>query len=431
MKYNPIDPQLFVDNRKRLAGNLQSKSVAVLNANDIMPTSADGTYPFVQTTDLFYLSGIDQEETVLLLCPGAVEEKHREVLFIRETNEKTAVWEGEKYSKGQATEISGIQMVCWTSEFERVFRDLVFECEHIYLNSNEHLRADVTVETRDARFLKWCMDAYPLHDYDRLAPIMHDLRAVKSDVEIDLIRQACGITEKAFRRLLGFVKPGVWEFEIEAEICHEFLKNRSNGPAYPSVVASGRNSCVLHYVKNDLQCRDGDILLMDLGAEYAHYASDVTRTIPINGKFTNRQRDVYDAVLRIQRAAIQMLKPGNTLEKYNKSVGNLVQYELIVLGLIDAKAVKKQPEDEPLYKKYFMHGTSHHLGLDVHDYGNKYRKFEPGMVFTCEPGIYIPEEAIGIRLENDILITKNDPIDLTEDIPIEANEIEALMSKGS
>ncbi|MBW1901291.1 MAG: aminopeptidase P N-terminal domain-containing protein [Deltaproteobacteria bacterium] len=431
MKYNPIDPQLFVDNRKRLAGNLQSKSVAVLNANDIMPTSADGTYPFVQTTDLFYLSGIDQEETVLLLCPGAVEEKHREVLFIRETNEKTAVWEGEKYSKGQATEISGIQMVCWTSEFERVFRDLVFECEHIYLNSNEHLRADVTVETRDARFLKWCMDAYPLHDYDRLAPIMHDLRAVKSDVEIDLIRQACGITEKAFRRLLGFVKPGVWEFEIEAEICHEFLKNRSNGPAYPSVVASGRNSCVLHYVKNDLQCRDGDILLMDLGAEYAHYASDVTRTIPINGKFTNRQRDVYDAVLRIQRAAIQMLKPGNTLEKYNEAVGNLVQDELIVLGLIDAKAVKKQPEDEPLYKKYFMHGTSHYLGLDVHDYGNKYRKFEPGMVFTCEPGIYIPEEAIGIRLENDILITKNDPIDLTEDIPIEANEIEALMSKGS
>jgi len=431
MKYNPIDPQLFVDNRKRLAGNLQSKSVAVLNANDIMPTSADGTYPFVQNTDLFYFSGIDQEETVLLLCPGAVEEKHREVLFIRETNEKTAVWEGEKYSKGQATEISGIQMVCWTSEFERVFRDLVFECAHIYLNSNEHLRADVTVETRDARFLKWCMDAYPLHNYDRLAPIMHDLRAVKSDVEIDLIRQACGITEKAFRRLLGFVKPGVWEFEIEAEICHEFLINRSNGPAYPSVVASGRNSCVLHYVKNDLQCRDGDILLMDLGAEYGHYASDVTRTIPINGKFTSRQRDVYDAVLRIQRAAIQMLKPGNTLEKYNEAVGNLVQDELIVLGLIDAKAVKKQPEDEPLYKKYFMHGTSHHLGLDVHDYGNKYRKFEPGMVFTCEPGIYIPEEAIGIRLENDILITKNDPIDLTEDIPIEANEIEALMSKGS
>jgi len=431
MKYSPIDQQLFVDNRKRLVGYLQSKSVAVLNANDIMPTSADGTYPFVQNTDLFYLSGIDQEESLLLICPAAVEEKQREVLFIRQTNEKTAIWEGEKYSKEQATEISGIQTVYWTSEFERVFRDLVFECEHIYINSNEHARADVTVETRDARFLKWCMGVYPLHNYERLGPIMHDLRAVKSDVETDLIRQACRISEKAFRRLLGFVKPGVWEFEIEAEICHEFLKNRSNGPAYPSVVASGRNSCVLHYVKNDLQCRDGDILLMDFGAEYAHYASDVTRTIPINGKFTKRQRDVYDAVLRIQRAAIQMLKPGKTLEKYNKAVGNLVQDELIGLGLIDAKAVKKQTEDELLYKKYFMHGTSHHLGLDVHDYGNKYRKFEAGMVFTCEPGIYIPEEAIGIRLENDILITENDPIDLTENIPIEADEIEVLMRKGS
>jgi len=428
MKYSPIDRQLFIDNRKRLAENLQSNAVAVLNANDIMPTSADGTHPFVQNTDLFYLSGIDQEESVLLICPGAAEEKHREVLFVRETNEKIAVWEGEKYSKERATEISGIQTVYWTSEFERVFRDLVFECEHIYINSNEHARADVTVETRDARFLKWCMGAYPLHNYDRLAPIVHDLRAVKSDIEVDLIRQACGITEKAFRRLLGFVKPGIWEFEIEAEICHEFLKNRSNGPAYPSVVASGRNSCVLHYVKNDLQCRDGDILLMDFGAEYAHYASDVTRTIPVNGKFTKRQRDVYDAVLRIQRAGIQMLKPGRTLEEYNKAVGNLVQDELIGLGLIDAKAVKKQTEDEPLYKKYFMHGTSHHLGLDVHDYGNKSRKFEPGMVFTCEPGIYIPEEAIGIRLENDILITENNPIDLTEDIPIEADEIEALMS---
>jgi Xaa-Pro aminopeptidase len=428
MRCSPIDQQLFVDNRKRLAENLQSKSVAVLNANDIMPTSADGTHPFVQNTDLFYLSGIDQEESILLICPAAAEEKHREVLFIRETSDKIAVWEGEKYSKEQATEISGIQTVYWTSEFERVFKDLVFECDHIYLNSNEHLRADVTVETRDARFLKWCMGVYPLHNYERLAPIMHDLRAVKSTFEVDLIRQACGITEKAFRRVLGFVRPGVWEFEIEAEICHEFLKNRSNGPAYPSIVASGRNSCVLHYVKNDLQCRDGDILLMDFGAEYAHYASDVTRTIPVNGKFTKRQRDVYDAVLRIQKAATQMLKPGSTLEKYNKAVGNLVQDELIGLGLIDAKAVKKQAEDEPLYKKYFMHGTSHHLGLDVHDYGNKNRKFEPGMVLTCEPGIYIPEEAIGIRLENDILITESDPIDLTENIPIEADEIEALMS---
>jgi Xaa-Pro aminopeptidase len=271
------------------------------------------------------------------------------------------------------------------------------------------------------------MTDYPLHKYDRLAPIMHDLRAIKSDTEVGLIQKACKITEKTFFRLLSFIRPGIWEFEIEAEICHEFLRNRSNGPAYASVIASGKNSCILHYVKNDNQCRDGDILLMDFGAEYAHYASDVTRTIPVNGKFTKRQKDVYNAVLRVQQAAIEMLKPGNTLDAYNKAVGTLVEQELIKLGLFDMADVKNQPEDKPLYKKYFMHGTSHHLGLDVHDYGDKHRKFEPGMVFTCEPGIYIPDESIGIRLENDILITKDDPIDLTKDIPIEAEEIENLM----
>ena len=427
MKYSPIDKTLFINNRARLAEKLKPGSVAVFNSNDIMPTSADGAHLFVQNTDLFYLTGIDQEESILLICPDAAEKKHREILFVKETNKEIAVWEGEKYSQAQATEISGVQTVHWTSEFERVFRDLVFECNHIYLNTNEHLRADVAVETRDARFLKRCMAAYPLHKYERLAPTMHYLRAVKSQIEIALIQKACLITEKAFRRLLTFIKPGVWELEIEAEICHEFLKNRSNGPAYPSVIASGNNACVLHYVKNDRQCQDGELLLMDFGAEYAHYASDVTRTIPVNGQFTKRQKDVYNAVLRIQRAAMQMLRPGNTLEEYNKEVGNIVQSELIHLGLIDSKAVKDQPEDQPLYKKYFMHGISHHLGLDVHDYGNKYRKFEPGMVFTCEPGIYIEEETIGIRLENDILITKDSPVDLTLNIPIEAEEIETLM----
>lgn len=430
MKYPPIDKDLFIKNRKSLADRLKPRSIAVFNSNDLMPTNADGTHPFVQNTDMFYLSGIDQEESMLLICPNAAEEKHREALFIKETDEKIAVWQGERYSKEQSADISGIRTIYWTSDFERVFRDLAFECEHVYLNTNEHLRAEVTVETRDARFLKWCMAAYPLHQYERIAPIMHGLRAVKSDVEIGLIRQACRITEKAFRRLLGFVKPGIWEFEIEAEICHEFLRNRSSGPAFPSVIASGKNTCVLHYVKNDRQCQASDLVLIDIGAEYSHYASDVTRTIPINGHFTKRQRDVYDAVLRIQRAAIQMLRPGNTFEAYGKEVGSLVQNELIQLGLIDAKAVKDQPEDSPVYKKYFMHGVSHHLGLDVHDYGNKYRTFEPGMVLTCEPGIYIREEATGIRLENDILITENGPIDLTEDIPIEAEEIESLMNKG-
>lgn len=427
MKYAPIDKTLFINNRASLAEKLKPESIAVFNSNDIMPTSADGAYPFLQHTDLFYLTGIDQEESILIICPNAVEKKNREILFIKETNEQIIIWQGEKYTKEQASEISGIPTIYWSWEFEIIFRDLVFDCDRIYLNSNEHPRADVTVETRDNRFAKHCKALYPLHKYGRLAPMMHDLRAIKSDIEVGLIQQACKITEKTFYRLLNFIKPGVWEFEIEAEICHEFLINRSNGPAYPSVIASGTNSCILHYIKNDQQCQDGDILLMDFGAEYAHYASDVTRTIPVNGKFTKRQKDVYNAVLLVQKAAIKMLIPGNTLDAYNKAVGSLVEEALIQLGLLDMGDVKNQPEDKPLYKKYFMHGTSHYLGLDVHDYGNKYRTFEPGMVFTCEPGIYIPDEGIGIRLENDILITKKGPIDLTKDIPIEADEIENLM----
>jgi Xaa-Pro aminopeptidase len=427
MRYQPIDSNLFIGNRARLTERLKPGSVAVVNSNDIMPTNADGSHSFVQSTDLFYLTGIDQEETILIMCPDAIEKKHKEVLFIREVNEETAIWEGEKYTKDQATATSGIQIVYWTRDFERVFRDLVFESKAIYLNTNEHMRADITVETRDARFLRWCKAIYPLHKYRRLAPIMHELRMIKSDVEVSLIQHACNITRQAFLRLLHYVRPGVFEFEIEAEICHEFLKNRSNGPAYPSVIASGHNSCVLHYTKNNRQCLDGELLLMDFGAGYAHFASDVTRTIPVNGRFTERQRDVYNAVLRVQRAAIEMLKPGNTFDEYNKEIGNVVQTELIGLGLLDASAVKDQPEEMPLYKKYFMHGISHHLGLDVHDYGSRHGRFAPGMVLTCEPGIYIREEAIGIRLENDILITDQGPVDLTKDIPIEAEEIETLM----
>lgn len=429
MKYAPVDKNLFINNRSRLVGKLKPKSIAVFNSNDIMPISADAAHPFVQHPDFFYLTGIDQEESLLLIFPDAEEEKHREILFIKETSDKIAIWEGEKYSKEQAVEISGIRTIHWTSEFNNLFRTLILECDRIYLNTNEHSRADITVETREMRFLKWCKTSYPLHKYKRLAPIMHELRPIKSDIEIRLIQEACNITNKTFQRLLTFIKPGVWEFEIEAEITHEFLTNRSNGPAYPSVIASGKNACVLHYVKNDQQCKTGEILLMDFGAEYAHYASDVTRTVPVKGTFTKRQKDVYNAVHRIQKAAIKMLLPGNTLEEYNKAIGNIVQEELIKLGLLNAEAVIKQQADKPLYKKYFMHGTSHYLGLDVHDYGDKYRKFEPGMVFTCEPGIYIREESIGIRLENNILITKDGPIDLTKDIPIEADEIEKLMER--
>jgi len=428
MKCLPIDFSLFVQNRQRFAAKLKPNSIAVLNANDIMPTSADGTRSFIQNTDFFYLSGINQEESILLIFPDAHEEKHKEVLFIRETDEQIEIWEGPKHSKEEATAVSGIQTVYWTREFEKVFRALVIETERLYLNTNEHLRADVTVESRDARFLKWCMQSYPLHKYERLAPIMHDLRAVKSSVEVELIKQACLITEKAFRRLLGFIQPGIWEFEIEAEIYHEFLTNRSRGPAYAPICASGPNACILHYVQNNRQCKDGELLLMDFGAEYANYTSDLTRTVPVNGKFSPRQKEIYNAVLRVQRAAIQLLRPGNTFEEYHKEVEHIMESELIGLGLLDAVEVKNQNKDAPLYKKYFMHNASHYLGLDVHDFGNKYREFEEGMVFTCEPGIYIKEEAIGIRLENDILLTPNGPVDLTENIPIEAEEIEDLMN---
>ena len=429
MKYLPIDNSLFIENRQKFAAKLKPGSIAVLNSNDVMPKSADGTRSFVQHTDIFYLSGVDQEASILVIFPDAEEEKHKEILFVKETNEEIITWEGPKHSKEEAAALSGIKTIYWAREFENVFRSIVFEARRIYLNSNEHLRADVTVETRDSRFLKWCQKSYPLHKYERLAPIMHQLRAVKSSVEVELIKQACAITEKTFRRLLGFIRPDIWEFEIEAEIYHEFLSNRSRGPAYTPIIASGPNTCVLHYVRNSRQCKDGDLLLMDFGAEYANYASDLTRTVPVNGRFTPRQKAVYSAVFHVQKAAIQMLKPGNTFEAYNKDIGTIMEKELIGLGLLDAKAVKNQNPDDPLYKKYFMHGVSHHLGLDVHDFGNKYRKFEEGMVFTCEPGIYIKEESIGIRLENDILITQDGPVDLMKNIPIEPEEIEDLMNK--
>jgi len=429
MRYDPIDPQLFIENRRRLAAQLKPNSIVVFNSSDVMPKSADGVHPFSQQTDLFYLSGIDQEESTLVLFPDAREEKHREVLFLRETSEPIALWEGKKYTKDEAADASGVKTVYWNSQFDSVFRPLVFQAERIYLNSNEHLRAEAVVETRDTRFGKWCREAFPLHRYQRLAPIMHDLRAVKSSIEVELIRQAGEISGRAFRRLLDFIRPGVWEYEIEAEIWHEFLRARSRGPAFQTIVASGADSCTLHYVKNDKQCKDGDLVLIDFGAEYANYAGDLTRTVPVNGRFTPRQRVVYEAVLRVQKAAIQMLRPGNTLEAYTAEVGRWMEAELIGLGLLDAEKVKGQPKDQPLYKKYFPHGTSHHLGLDVHDYGDKFRPFEAGMVFTCEPGIYIREEGIGVRIENDILVTDRDPVDLMADIPREADEIEELMSR--
>jgi Xaa-Pro aminopeptidase len=429
MRYLPINSKLFIQNRKNFNLHLKNGALAVFNSNDIMPTNADGVMTFRQNNDLFYLTGIDQEETVLVVFPESKNPAHKEILFVKETSEHIAVWEGHKLTKKEASKLSGIKTVYWTSQFEAILDALVAESEQIYLNTNEHARAEKKVETRDDRFIKWCKEKYPLHHYERSAPIMQELRQIKSEIETELMKEACAITEKAFRRILKFIKPGVKEFEIEAEILHEFIKNRSRGPAYGSIIASGGNACVLHYTDNNLECKKGDVVLMDFGAEYANYAADLTRCVPVSGEFTARQKVVYNAVLRIQKAAVKMLKAGNNMTDYNTSVAEIVTKELIDLKVISLSEVKKQDKDKPLYKKYFMHGTSHFLGLDVHDVGDRFSKFKEGMVFTCEPGIYLKEENLGIRLENDILITKKGNLDLMKNIPIEADEIEELMNR--
>jgi Xaa-Pro aminopeptidase len=429
MKYDAINKSLFVENRNKLKQGLKPGSLAVFVSNDIMPTNADGSMGFRQNSDLFYLSGIDQEDTILVIFPDVKDGKHKEVLFIKETSELIAIWEGAKLNKEQATQVSGVEAVYWHHEFEKVFKTLVFQAEYIYLNSNEHTRRYIETETAEMRFAKWMKEKFPLHKYERSAPIMHKIRSIKSALEIELIQKACNITEKGFRRLLGFVKPGVWEYEIEAELIHEFVRNRSQGFAYSPIIASGFNACVLHYIDNNKQCKDGDVILLDVAAEYANYASDLTRAIPVNGKYTKRQKEVYNAVLNVKRAATKMLKPGNTFENYNKAVGDLMTEELLKLGLLKSDDVKKQNPAWPAYKKYFMHGTSHFLGLDVHDVGFFNEPMQAGMVFTVEPGIYIREENLGIRLENNILITGDGQIDLMKNIPIEADEIEELMNK--
>lgn len=407
---------------------LPAKSVAVFHSNDIMPTNADGTMRFRQNNDLFYLCGIDQEETILVICPDFPDPNMREILFLRETNEHIAIWEGHKYTKEEAFEASGIVNIQWVNNFDSVFNTLMALSQHVLLNTNEHLRADIQVETRDARFIKKCKERYPLHHYHRLAPLMHQLRGVKEQEELDQMQIACDITEKGFRRILSFVQPGVTEYQIEAEFIHEFVRNRSKGFAYEPIIASGANACVLHYIENKDTCKDGDLLLLDVGAEYGNYNADMTRTIPVNGRFTERQRKVYDAVLRVQRGAMNILRPGTNIQDYHKEVGLMMQSELLGLKLLDQTDIKNQDPKWPAYKKYFMHGTSHHLGLDVHDVGTMHDPITTGMVFTVEPGIYIREEGLGLRLENNILIQDNGYFDLMRNIPIEAEEIEELMN---
>ena len=434
MKSIPMPAELFIENRRRLVSRLLQTTLpgqlplAVLHSNDIMPTNADGTMGFHQNADLFYLTGINQEESILLLCPGAFDEKQREILFLREPNEHLKIWEGYKLSKEQATAVSGIRQVKWLSEFPSVFRTLMVECDEVYLNSNEYPKGVGEVPTRDARFIEEVRSQFPLHTYRRLAKLLYDLRLVKSSYEVDRIRDACGITRKGFERVLKFVRPGVNEAEVEAEFSHEFIRHKGVF-AYPPIICAGENNCVLHYNQNDQECRDGELLLMDVAAGYGQYMSDLTRTIPVSGRFTPRQRSVYDAVLRVFRQVVAAMKPGAFLKDLRTLTEKLVEQELLTLGILKADEVAKQDPDKPLFKTYFMHGVAHPIGLDVHDVGLPSRPIAPGWVLTCEPAIYIAEEKFGIRLENDILVTEDGPVDLMHDIPIEAAEIEAMMAK--
>jgi Xaa-Pro aminopeptidase len=430
MRYKKIDSSLFINNRKKLIKHLKPNSLVVLNANDIMPTNGDGVMPFRQNSDLFYLSGIDQEETILILYPDAPKEEWKEQLFVKKTNEHVMIWEGQKYTEESARDTSGIAHIHWLDAFGARFKTLMGLAEYVYCNSNEHPRAVLEVQTRDARFMEWCKQLYPLHKYERLAPIMQCIRIVKSAIEIDLIREACHITEKGFRKILPRIKPGIMEYEIEAALIGTFTCHRSKGFSYDPIVASGANSCVLHYIANNQPCQAGDTILLDVGAEYANYKADLTRVVPVSGRFTQRQRAVYEAVLRVLRQAQQLLVSGSNLDTYHQQVGEVVTQELVDLGLLDRTDIKNQNAKHPAYKKYFMHGTSHHIGLDTHDVGDVYRKLEPGMVFTIEPGIYIREEGLGVRLENDFVIREEGLEDLMASIPIEAEEIEELMHKG-
>ena len=428
MKYAPISSHLFIKNRKKFADLLLNDSLAIFNSNDIYPISADSTLPFKQHTDIFYLSGIDQEESVLLIHKDA-QGKISEALFVKETNEHIAIWEGHKLTQAEAQKISGINQVYWLSEFDAQLKQYVSESKNLYINTNEHARNSAVTQTREDRFIKKIQSEYPNHIYQKSNPLLHQIRSVKEPEEIELIQHACNITEKGFRRVLSFIKPDVWEYEIEAEFIHEFIKNRSKGFAYTPIIASGKNANILHYIENNQKCNTGDLLLLDVAAEYANYSSDMTRTIPVSGRFTPRQKEVYQSVLRIKNEATRMLKPGLLFKDYNTNIGELMTGELIQLGLLDKHDLQNQTPEKPAYKKFYMHSTSHFLGLDTHDYGDNTQPMQAQMVLTVEPGIYIPEENIGIRLEDNVVIQeKGFPINLMKNIPLEIEEIEDLMN---
>ena len=430
MKYQKINNGLFITNRKKFVTRMKKNSVAFFNSNDIYPVSADSTLPFEQHRDIFYLSGVDQEESVLMINPYDEDPRMREVLFLKETNAHIAVWEGPKLDKESAFETSGISTVYWLTEMESIIEKVMKKCDNLYINRNEHYRAKTETETREERFNKCIENKYSDKNILRSNPILQHLRSIKEEIELELIQKACSITEKGFRRVLKFVKEGVWEYEIEAEFIHEFIRNRSKKFAYTPIIASGNNANILHYIENNAQCKKGELILMDVGAEYANYSSDMTRTIPVSGKYTTRQKNVYNAVLRVKNEATKMLIPGTDWKKYHVEVGKLMSSELLGLGLLDKSDIQSETKEKPAYKKYFMHGTSHHMGLDTHDYGLLEEPMVENMVFTVEPGIYLPKENFGVRLEDDVVIQKKgEPINLMKNIPIEIEEIEDIMSK--
>lgn len=428
MRYAPISQQLFIRNRARLVKRLKPNSLAIIQSSDEMPRNGDQTFPFRQNSDLFYLTGLDQEKCILTLCPNHPLETNRAMIFVVKTNDLMVTWYGHKYTLEQAREISGVQTIKWLDDFDAILKDLILRAESIYLNQNENARFFTDVPSRDLRFAQKLNQDYPLHSFERLAPLIYDLRTIKEPEELAMMQKACDITGMAFRRVLGFAKPGVMEYEIEAEVVHEFIRNGATGHAYSPIIASGANACILHYNENDRICNDGDLILLDFGAEYGNYAADLSRTIPANGKFTPRQRQVYNAVLSVMRKATKLLIPGTTIDKWHAEVCRIMEKELIGLGLFTEEDVKKQDAASPMFFNFYMHGTGHFLGLDVHDVGSKQLALQEGMIITCEPGIYIKEEGIGIRLENDIMVA-SEPVDLMAGIPLEPDEIEALMGK--
>ncbi|MGB0891576.1 MAG: aminopeptidase P family protein [Flavobacteriaceae bacterium] len=430
MRYETIPNSLFIKNRANFIAQMKPNTIAILTSNDVKHNNADDVMGFVQNNDLFYLSGIDQEETILVLYPDAIKEENRAILFVKETNEHIKIWDGEKLTKKQATQISGIERVEWNQDFEMTLQYMAFEADGFYLGHNEHLkRVTKDQETQQDRMIAWCKKKYPLHEYYRAAKITRDLRPIKSEEEIELIQKAADISVESFKRVLKACKPNLKEYELEAELIYNLVKSGGLHHAFQPIVASGKNACALHYNTNDDTCNDGEMILLDFGVCYANYNSDTTRCFPVNGKFSERQKEVYSSVLYCLKEGSKLLKPGILPADYEQHMAKLVEAELIKLGLIKEEEIVNQDPKKPLYKKYFMHGTAHYMGLDVHDVGLYSIKMKEGMVFTCEPGIYIPEEGIGCRLENDYLITKEGNINLTAAMPIEIEDIEALMNQ--